>query len=77
MKDLAADESLSEEARDSAKKALEVMVSSQLLDIEQAAALKKRAGTLKDLESLYSPQRHNQEQKLFIESLDSLPIWTK
>ena len=41
MKDLAADESLSEEARDSAKKALEVLVSSQLLDIEQAAALKK------------------------------------
>ena len=41
MKDLAADESLSEEARDSARKALEVMVSSQLLDIEQAAALKK------------------------------------
>ena len=41
MKDLAVDESLSEEARDSAKKALEVMVSSQLLDIEQAATLKK------------------------------------
>ena len=51
MKDLAIDESLSEEARDSARKALEVLVSSQLLDIEQAAALKKRAGTLKDLES--------------------------
>ena len=41
MKDLAADESLSEEARDSARKALEVLASSQLLDIEQAAALKK------------------------------------
>ena len=41
MKELAADESLSEEARDSAKKALEVLVSSQLHDIEQAAALKK------------------------------------
>ena len=41
MKELAADESLSEEARDSAKKALEVLVSSQLLDIEQTAALKK------------------------------------
>eukprot|EP01045_Picozoa_sp_COSAG04_P009418 COSAG04_NODE_543_length_12846_cov_7.281556_3_plen_1215_part_00 len=41
MKELAVDESLSEEARDSAKKALEVLVSSQLLDIEQAAALKK------------------------------------
>ena len=41
MKDLAVDESLSEEARDSARKALEVLVSSQLLDIEQAAAIKK------------------------------------
>ena len=41
MKDLAVDESLSEEARDSARKALEVLVSSQLLDIEQTAALKK------------------------------------
>ena len=41
MKDLAIDESLSEEARDSARKALEVLISSQLLDIEQAAALKK------------------------------------
>ena len=41
MKELALDESLSEEARDSARKALEVLVSSQLLDIEQAAALKK------------------------------------
>ena len=41
MKELAVDESLSEEARDSAKKALEVLVLSQLLDIEQTAALKK------------------------------------
>ena len=41
MKELAVDESLSEEARDSARKALEVLVSSQLLDIEQAAALRK------------------------------------
>eukprot|EP01045_Picozoa_sp_COSAG04_P025490 COSAG04_NODE_3353_length_2891_cov_2.148108_4_plen_357_part_01 len=41
MKQLAIDESLSEEARDSAKKALEVLVSSQLLDIEQTAVLKK------------------------------------
>ena len=41
MKELAIDESLSEEARDSARKALEVLVSSQLLDIEQTAALKK------------------------------------
>ena len=41
MKELAVDENLSEEARDSARKALEVLASSQLLDIEQAAALKK------------------------------------
>ena len=41
MKEITADESLSEEARDSAKKALEVLVSSQLLAIEQTAALKK------------------------------------
>ena len=41
MKELAADESLTEDARESAQKALEVLVSSQLLDIEQAAALKK------------------------------------
>ena len=51
MKDLAVDESLSEEARDSARKALEVLVSSQLLDMEQAAALKKRASAWKELES--------------------------
>ena len=51
MKDFAVDESLSEEARDSARKALEVLVSSQLLDIEQAAALKKRTGALQELES--------------------------
>ena len=41
MKELAADESLSEDARESAKKAFEVLLSSQLLDIEQTAALKK------------------------------------
>ena len=41
MKEFALDESLSEEARDSARKGLEVLVSSQLLDIEQAAELKK------------------------------------
>ena len=41
MKELAADESLSEDARESAKKAFEVLLSSQLLDIEQVAALKK------------------------------------
>ena len=41
MKQLVVDESLSEEARESAKKAMEVLVSSQLFDIEQAAALKK------------------------------------
>ena len=34
MKELAVDESVSEEARESAKKAFEVLLSSQLLDIE-------------------------------------------
>ena len=51
MKQLAADETLSEEARESAKKALEVLVSSELVEIEQAAARRKRAGELKELES--------------------------
>ena len=51
MKQLAADESLSEEARESAKKALEVLVSSELVEIEQTAARRKRAGELKELES--------------------------
>eukprot|EP01045_Picozoa_sp_COSAG04_P010945 COSAG04_NODE_689_length_11142_cov_6.664041_4_plen_1132_part_00 len=51
LKELSADESLSEETRASAQKALEVLVSSQLVDIEQTAALKKRAGVLKELES--------------------------
>ena len=41
MKEFALDESLSEEARDTARKGLEVLISSQLLDIEQAAELKK------------------------------------
>ena len=50
MKQLAADESLSEEARESAKKALEVLVSSELVEIEQVAARKKRVGELKQLE---------------------------
>ena len=51
MKELAADESVSEEARESAKKALEVLVSSELVEIEQAAARRKRAGELQELES--------------------------
>ena len=51
MKQFAADENLSGEARESAKKALEVLVSSELVDIEQAAARRKRAGELKVLES--------------------------
>ncbi len=41
MKEFALDESLSEEARDAARKGLEILVSSQLLDIEQTAELKK------------------------------------
>ena len=65
MKELAVDESLSEEARDSARKALEVLVSSQLHDIEQTAALKKRAGALKDLESeaLFADQQAQIENR--------------
>ena len=51
MKERAVDESLGEEARESAKRALGVLVSSELLDIEQAAALKKRSAALKDIES--------------------------
>ena len=47
MKERAADESLSEETREYAKKAVEVLVSSELLDIEQAAALKKLDAMLK------------------------------
>ena len=41
MKERAADESLSEEARESARKALEVLVASELLDIEQTAEVKQ------------------------------------
>ena len=41
MKERAMDESLSEEARESAKRALDVLVSSELLDIEQTTALKR------------------------------------
>ena len=62
MKELAVDESLSEEARDSARKALEVLVSSQLLDIEQAAALKK-------LES--EAQFADQQTQVALRKLDS------
>ena len=62
LKELAADESLSEEARDSAMKALEALVASQLSEIEQTAAvqklesehhvaLKKRTTELVDMES--------------------------
>ena len=38
LKELAGDESLSEEARDSAMKALEVLVASQLAEVEREAA---------------------------------------
>ena len=41
LKELAGDESLSEEARDAAMKALEALAVSELAEIEQAAALKK------------------------------------
>ena len=42
LKELAGDESLSEEARDSARKALEVLVSSQLLDLLKGRAVRRR-----------------------------------
>ena len=65
MKALAMDESLSEEARDSAKKALEVLVSSQLLLIEQTAALKKL-----ESEALFVDQQARIEnQKLEAEAM--------
>ena len=64
MKALAADESLSEEARESAKKALEVMVASQLLDIEQAAALKKLESEAQFADEQARIQRHSALQKL-------------
>ncbi len=65
MRELAADESVSEEARESAKKAFEVLMSSQLLDIEQAAALKK-------IES-----EANFERKTAMHKLDSAtPGWS-
>eukprot|EP01045_Picozoa_sp_COSAG04_P005276 COSAG04_NODE_242_length_19007_cov_3.089433_8_plen_1575_part_00 len=51
LKELAGDESLSEEARDSAMKALEVLVASQLAEIEREAAAKTRDAELKELES--------------------------
>eukprot|EP01045_Picozoa_sp_COSAG04_P019939 COSAG04_NODE_1986_length_5067_cov_2.041667_5_plen_252_part_00 len=58
FKELAIDEDLSEEARDSAMKALEVLVASQLAEVEQEAAAKKqdadrrqRAATVIDMES--------------------------
>ena len=41
LKELAGDESLSEEARDAAMKALEAIAVSELAEIEQAAAMKK------------------------------------
>eukprot|EP01045_Picozoa_sp_COSAG04_P013252 COSAG04_NODE_930_length_9363_cov_28.745898_4_plen_1224_part_00 len=55
LKELAGDESLSEEARDAAMKALEALAVSELAEIEQAAAMKKlesdRNLALKKMES--------------------------
>eukprot|EP01045_Picozoa_sp_COSAG04_P003609 COSAG04_NODE_148_length_22826_cov_11.360026_4_plen_2104_part_00 len=55
LKELAGDESLSEEARDTAMKALEAIVASQLVEIEQEAAVKQleseQNAALKKLES--------------------------
>ena len=66
MKELAADESVSEEARESAKKAFEVLMSSQLLDIEQAAALKKL-----ESEAQFVNQQASIEQDAALEKLEA------
>eukprot|EP01045_Picozoa_sp_COSAG04_P010413 COSAG04_NODE_637_length_11700_cov_478.131885_7_plen_365_part_00 len=70
LKELATDESLSEEARASAQKALEVLVSSQLVDIERIAALKKRDGALEELESeaQFAKQQSRIEQKAALDA---------
>jgi hypothetical protein len=51
MKDLAADESLSEDARESAKKALGMLVASQIIGTEQTAMDNLRSHELKNLRS--------------------------
>ena len=68
LKELAGDESLSEEARDSAMKALEVLVASQLEEIERAAAAKKRTAALNELES--EVQFAEAEQSVALKKLD-------
>ena len=76
MKELAADESMSEEARESAKKAVEVLTSSQLLDIEQTADLKKMESehnvALKKLESKSQFKRKKLEVEARVEMADWL-----
>ena len=66
MKELAADESLSEDARESARKALEVLVSSQLLDIEQTAALKKL-----DAEAQFGDQQVRISERALVSERDA------
>ena len=70
MKQLAADESLSEEARESAKKALEVLVSSELVEIEQAAALRKIESEAQFVNKQASIERHA-EQDAALEKLEA------
>ena len=72
MKELAADESVSEEARESAKKAFEVLLSSQLLDIEQAAALKKIESEAQFANDQAQIQRSATMQKLEAEAHDEI-----
>ena len=76
LKELAGDESLSEEARDTAMKALEALVASQLQEIEQTAAVKKleseqkkRSAALKDMES--EAQFIESEQSVVLEKMES------
>ena len=66
MKELAVDESLSEDARESARKAVEVLVASQLLDIEQTAALKKL-----ESEAQFVNQQAQIEQTAALKKLES------
>ena len=75
MKELAVDESLSGEARESAKKAVEVLTSSRLLEIEQTAALKKQKVELKKLESQGQFKRKKLEVEAREENLDQMAEW--
>ena len=77
LKQLAVDESLSEEARDSAMKALEVLVASQLAEVEHEAATKKRNAELEELESEQNAaaKKRIAEQSAALEKLESESVF--